>query len=521
MEVNIEGGIALKQFVRALTCLTRFGEDLDFNVQSNHCSISTVNSSRTAFGVVNLFPTFFQSYHLSDTNEGGRFKFSVNGKSLLSPLRPKSANTIESCTIQIGGSDDPNLARLEPGVDAGECRIVIRLNCQHGIVKTHRLTYSNPNTNNWARFDKSNCTSTWKASSRVLREWMDHFYLRSGAHALTDEITFYCSSLTCRLKSFVDNSFEQTMSENDIMTSRPLTTELSVDVGDFDIWEIPDFTTPIITFALKEFKAIINLSEALSLPITAHFTEGGKPLQIEVEGDYLESHFVVATTNYDSSRGGGGSEASGSGSVKVSATMNGGVKREKSESVQGRRSESIADGGAGGGRSATNGRLFNDPTPSPAPQQGGRQDQRKGEPEEGDEDFDWGGFDDADAAFAEIDHLSQVASSQQQPQQRQERRSPPPPRHQSRTDGSAPLGYGIGGGKILVRDTSEIVPSRGTEQGSNEGSRSRFEEDEDFGKSPEPLPRGTDETVLGPTQGYPEDGHRPRKKSKWNILDDE
>jgi hypothetical protein len=36
------------------------------------------------------------------------------------------------------------------------------------------------------------------------------------------------------------------------MTSRPLTTELSVATEDFDLWDISDQT--IITFALKEFK---------------------------------------------------------------------------------------------------------------------------------------------------------------------------------------------------------------------------------------------------------------------------
>jgi len=42
------------------------------------------------------------------------------------------------------------------------------------------------------------------------------------------------------------------MTENEIMTSRPLTTELTVDTEDFDTWDIP--SSQIITFALKEFK---------------------------------------------------------------------------------------------------------------------------------------------------------------------------------------------------------------------------------------------------------------------------
>jgi hypothetical protein len=126
--------------------------------------------------------------------------------------------------------------------------------------------------------------------------------------------------------------------------------------------------------------------------------------------------------------------------------------------------------------------LFNPPTPSPAPQRPPQQAQQA----EDEDDFDWGGFEDADAAFAEIDHLSQVASSQHQ----------------------QPVGK-----RELVPDTSE--PSR------SRSRNTRFEEDEEFGKSPEP--GGTEETVLGPTQRYDdqiEEGHVKKKVSFVVLLSD-
>lgn len=48
-------------------------------------------------------------------------------QALLSPLKSRSTNTIEACTISITDTD-PN-APLET---AGECRLVVRLHCQHG-----------------------------------------------------------------------------------------------------------------------------------------------------------------------------------------------------------------------------------------------------------------------------------------------------------------------------------------------------------------------------------------------------
>ncbi|GAA6021631.1 hypothetical protein JCM11491_001245 [Sporobolomyces phaffii] len=522
MEVTIEGGLPLKHFVRALTCLTRFGEELDFLVTATRCSISTVNSSRTAFAVVHLYPSLFDSYALlvpptpspssssasSSTSSVSRrrgetppYKFSVSGKALLSPLRPKNAGTIESCTIRVGSDaaaeddhdhdhdDDhrPRRTRLQPGVvDAGECRIVIRLHCQHGLVKTHRLTYSGPNVNNWARFDRDACTARWKASSKVLRDWTDHFYLRtnpSGGATMTDEITFYCTDTSCRLKSFVDTSSEQNMSDNEIMASRPLTTELSVDTEDFDMWDLPDPDPVVITFALKEFKAVINLSEALSLPITCHFTRGGRPLMIEVEGDHLEAKFVVATTDYDSAGGGSGvvKQQSASGEERS-------VKRELgAASASSRGAARTSNHGDDVDRGA---RLFNPaPTPTPGPAPASAPEQQRDDDDGDDDGFDWGGFDDTDAAFAQIDHLSQQASSSARPPAR-----------------------------VLVPDTSE--PTRSGPSSTTTTRRKRFEEDEEFGLSPAPEELAgplTDETVLGPTQRY----SPLKKKSKWNILDDE
>ncbi|GAA5924704.1 hypothetical protein JCM1841_006390 [Sporobolomyces salmonicolor] len=496
MELNISGGMALRNFTRALSCLARFGEELDFIAANDKLSISTVNSSRTAFGVVSFYPRFFVEYALDDPSK--QFKFSVTGKALLSPLKPRSANTIESCSIAVGSEDPGSL--LEPGVDAGACRIVIRLHCQHGVVKTHRLTYGNPNVNNWARFHREQSTSSWTASSKVLKEWTDHFYLRSGANASTDEITFYCGPIACRLRSFNDTSSEQNISENDLIASRPLTTELVVDVEDFDNYDVPD--EQIITFALKEFKAIIVLADLLSVPISAYFTHGGRPLMIQLAGDHFETRFVVATTDYDSGSAGSSAErglkreTSDSGSVPpppVHARGGGGARSSGRTNANAAAGPSRASG-MGSGATSSNRPLFNPaPTPSPAP--------HHVFPDNNDDEFDFGGmgeqdlFNDPDAAFAEIDQLSQV-----------------PPTGA----GAGTQGRGGGGGdgderaRVLVRDTSELERATG---------RDEEEQDEDEYEAMGGTP-GPRTTQLGPTQMGMEGEERAVKKARWNLLGD-
>lgn len=51
-------------FTRALQSLSRIGDDLDFSCTSFRLSISTVNSSRTAFGIVHFYPRFFGLYEV-------------------------------------------------------------------------------------------------------------------------------------------------------------------------------------------------------------------------------------------------------------------------------------------------------------------------------------------------------------------------------------------------------------------------------------------------------------------------
>jgi hypothetical protein len=55
----------------------------------------------------------------------------------------------------------------------------------------------------------------------------------------------------------------------------------------------------LISFALKEFKAIIILADYMSSNIIATFQNGGEPLIIEMTSEVFKADFVLSTTNYD------------------------------------------------------------------------------------------------------------------------------------------------------------------------------------------------------------------------------
>jgi hypothetical protein len=73
-----------------------------------------------------------------------------------------------------------------------------------GVIKTHRLTYESC-VPAYAKANRLDCTSTWTAPSRVLKDWTDHFHLRTGSgpnSSGTLEISFYCEENNCRVTSY-------------------------------------------------------------------------------------------------------------------------------------------------------------------------------------------------------------------------------------------------------------------------------------------------------------------------------
>lgn len=304
----------------------------------------------------------------------------------------------------------------------------------------------------------------------------------------------------------------------------------------------------MVTFGLKEFKvrfsfsltsfpqnvklkgatpqAIISLcdtssgpshshhSESSSLPLSAHFTSGGRPLLLSLfpSSDEWEARFVLATTDYDSGGGGGGSSRSTSAAARSREGSAASVKREmggREGSVASARATPALQAQAGPGPATTAARaadaagaapstssssnthsrrpLFNAPTPAPGAEDDDDEDEYGG----GFDDDGGGMFDDMEGAFAEIDRLTQVAAASQAGGAFQ----------------AAGRGGGGGGAKELVRDTSEAGPSAGGRGDEDEGEPDTEDEDDAglaIGSTPAPVATdgGTGMTQLGPTQAY-------------------
>jgi len=85
--------------------------------------------------------------------------------------------------------------------------------------------------------------------------------------------------------------------EADPIKPRPMSTSLTVDTEDFDVYDIPN--EQLITFSFKEFKAVISYAEAISSPVGVAFSYGGHPLLLSVRNESIVGDFVLSTTDDD------------------------------------------------------------------------------------------------------------------------------------------------------------------------------------------------------------------------------
>ncbi|ORY05753.1 Rad9-domain-containing protein [Basidiobolus meristosporus CBS 931.73] len=280
--------VSLKPFYKILHCLSRIGEDLNLEARRNKLLLTTINSSRSAFGNFSCSRKFFDEYKLhiepGDSEKEPLETFAWGGggsnQSLVSIFRKRNNldKTVEKCEL-----------RLEEGAGAGdECRLVIQMFCKYGIVKTYKLFYE-PCEPLHALYSKADFRNRWVASPKILSGWIFHF------HHKLEEITLECEPNVIRMKSFTEE-IQQIADETGKREEfrRGLQTEIISESDEFDLYEIHGDAE--MTFNLKEFKAIVSFAETMSTSVIAHFENGGKPLLLSVQlADAVFGEFVLAT----------------------------------------------------------------------------------------------------------------------------------------------------------------------------------------------------------------------------------
>lgn len=231
--------------------------------------VSAVNSTTSAFCAFVFNEDFFSSIRfLTPRGQPRKVECQVSVKSLLASLKTHSSKQLERCQILV--------------TDSGrECRIAIKLHHQHGVTKTHKLTYEAHS----ALFPSANPDpgGTAVISAQTIQEWLVHF----SATGRGADISFWCAADFCNVRSKSDD-YETGK------TRKSITTEVKVEISQFEVFHVP--SEVYLTLPLKEFKAIVLFAEAVSAPLEMHFSTGGEPVFVRIWSEELHAEMVIATT---------------------------------------------------------------------------------------------------------------------------------------------------------------------------------------------------------------------------------
>ncbi|KAG2078976.1 hypothetical protein BDR04DRAFT_1086026 [Suillus decipiens] len=284
---------ALKPFIRALTCLSRYGDDVVVSANPEHLCLSATNSSLSAYCCFKYGRRTFSRYKFRDgvAQDGVQdVKGQLLAKTFLSIIKHRTIEkTLERCEFTIVEATDLyDQSQPDEDQDTLESRLIIRLHCKHGIVKTHRLPLLIPTSSLTPGSSDPLTESHLTIGPRAIKDITEHFPNARGAKS-DPQLVWTFGETEVEVKSLE--------SSIDTRGKAQLSTELTISADEFDVYDV--YATPaIISFHLREFNATIAFAESMGLCLDLRFTDSVAPLFIDVESDELECLFVISTSQH-------------------------------------------------------------------------------------------------------------------------------------------------------------------------------------------------------------------------------
>ncbi|KAJ7593908.1 Rad9-domain-containing protein [Mycena floridula] len=290
MQAILDGSV-LRSFTRALTCISKYGDEMCIYATSEDISFSATNSSKSAYCRFRYDRQFFTKYSLGvSRTEGVEEVVNLTGqlmtKSLLSILKHRTVEkSVERCELSIVESDASAEDMLDEDKDGLESKLIVRLHCKHGVIKTHRLLLLTPTSLLEPTAPDSESQSLLSIGPRGIRDIIEHFPNRSAKS--DPQLIWNFGELDVNVKSLE--------SSLDPKGKNQMSTELAITADEFDVYNLYAAPT-IIAFHLREFNASIAFAESMALSVDLRFTETAAPLFITVEGDNMLAFFVISTS---------------------------------------------------------------------------------------------------------------------------------------------------------------------------------------------------------------------------------
>ncbi|KAI9229223.1 MAG: Rad9-domain-containing protein [Piptocephalis tieghemiana] len=280
------GPSQLKVFVKALSGMGKFGEDVIFEVLNDRLTWSTCNSSKSALVHLTFPGSFFFSYQVdSSTSKPLSYRFPI--KSLLNVFKAKGS-IITNAASAATAMRDQEVERVEWRIREEEeeerdqvvgeghsSRLIILLVYTHGVSKVRELYFSEGDPVHGV-FDPSLVNLRIRSIPRVWNDALGHL------HPRLDELTLrahpdslYLSSSPSLLNHGQDTSMLQTHLQLPV-----------VDLQDLVV-RVPEVA---LTLAVRDFRSVLSLADTLEAEVTLACQGPGSPMHLALMPTHPTGH---------------------------------------------------------------------------------------------------------------------------------------------------------------------------------------------------------------------------------------
>ncbi|KAL2815727.1 Rad9-domain-containing protein [Aspergillus granulosus] len=267
----------------ALVCLAKFSDTVSIEAEVDLLRLSALNSSKTAYSAFAFeSDDFFENYTFDTDRYAGRsrargekFSCQVHLKALLSVFKGRTGGrdkdtAVERCEFEV--QEDP---------DVTECRLVIKMICGLGVIRSYKLTYEST-TIQHAIFDRSTATNEWSIEAKFLKEITDHFRLSA------EQLDIYSENT-----KVIFTSFTSKITHGKEILKQPVHTSVAIDKADFEQYLANDGVH--VAISLKDLRAVIAHAETAGTMITALYTRPCRPLQLAYDFEGIRTEFTLMT----------------------------------------------------------------------------------------------------------------------------------------------------------------------------------------------------------------------------------
>ncbi|XP_015189276.1 PREDICTED: cell cycle checkpoint control protein RAD9A [Polistes dominula] len=267
MKCVIPGG-NVKILAKAIHALAKIGDEMYLQSQSNNLSFRAVNMASSAYAHFTFYENYFSYYDIDDLEEDEALKCKISMRSAMTVFKTPNVidKQVETCHIE-----------LKPNADF----LFITLNYKNSIIKRHILPIIDGETMQ-AKYVIDGAANQLSAQSTVFVDAIQNF--QQNLIEITLEIL--------QQKVLLRNYAEDTSSITNITR-----TQLVLFRGEFDKYSVN--TETVITFCMKELKAILNFAELVKLPINIYLETAGRPVVFVIKNSTFEANLVLSTLNPD------------------------------------------------------------------------------------------------------------------------------------------------------------------------------------------------------------------------------